>query len=97
MKSISISDLKATLSEQVRVVRQGEEILVTDRGIPVAKLVPIEARETEAEDRLLALGRSGVLRRATAPLSAAFFEKPRPQDQSASLRGALGEEREGGW
>ncbi|MDP9265911.1 MAG: type II toxin-antitoxin system prevent-host-death family antitoxin [Chloroflexota bacterium] len=33
-------ELKATLSEQLRAVRAGESITVTDRGEPIARLVP---------------------------------------------------------
>ena len=38
MLSIGIRELKNRLSEYVRMVRRGEEILVTDRGEPVAEL-----------------------------------------------------------
>lgn len=38
MKAIGIRELKNSLSEYVRQVRGGEEILVTDRGEPVAEL-----------------------------------------------------------
>ncbi len=97
MKSLSISELKATLSEQVRAVRQGEGILVTDRGIPVARLLPLEAATGQAADHLARLERSGVLRRGSSSLPAAFFEQPGPPDPAAGVRRALGEEREQGW
>ncbi|HEV3073255.1 MAG TPA: type II toxin-antitoxin system prevent-host-death family antitoxin, partial [Thermoanaerobaculia bacterium] len=47
MKTVGIRDLKNRLSEYVREVRGGEEILVTDRGQVVAELrppTPLEAR-----------------------------------------------------
>ena len=40
MKAVSIRELKSRLSEYVRLVRAGEEILVTDRGEVVAELRP---------------------------------------------------------
>jgi len=40
MKTLSISEAKATLSQQLRHVRRGEVIVITDRGMPVARLVP---------------------------------------------------------
>ena len=95
MKSLSISELKATLSEQIRAIRQGEGILVTDRGIPVAKLLPIEPAGTE--DPLASLERNGLIRRGEQPLDEEFFNRPRPQDPDGSLRAALAEEREGGF
>ena len=40
MKAAKVSELKASLSKYVARVKNGEEILVTERGRPVAKLVP---------------------------------------------------------
>lgn len=37
MRSAAISRLKASLSEYIDVVKAGEELLVTDRGKPVAR------------------------------------------------------------
>ena len=41
METASISKLKASLSHYLCIVRTGEEVLVTDRGKAVAKLVPV--------------------------------------------------------
>lgn len=38
MKSVGVRELKNRLSEYLRLVRSGEEILVTDRGEVVAEL-----------------------------------------------------------
>ena len=38
MVSVDIHELKIRLSKYLRMVRRGEEILVTDRGEPVAEL-----------------------------------------------------------
>lgn len=40
MKAVGIRELKNRLSEYVRLVRAGEEFLVTDRGEVVAELRP---------------------------------------------------------
>jgi len=40
MKVVGLRELKNRLSEYVRQVRNGEEVLVTDRGAVVAELVP---------------------------------------------------------
>ncbi len=40
MKRVGIADLKAHLSEHLRAVRRGHDILVVDRGTPVARIVP---------------------------------------------------------
>ena len=40
MKHIGVADLKARLSEHLRTVRGGEEVVVMDRETPVARIVP---------------------------------------------------------
>lgn len=51
---MGIRELRADLSRFVKRVRAGEEILVTDRGKPVARLVP--ASGESKLDRLVAAG-----------------------------------------
>jgi prevent-host-death family protein len=46
MKKVGIADLKAHLSEHLRSVRRGHDILVVDRGTPVARIVPAAAAAT---------------------------------------------------
>lgn len=41
MKTVGIKELKMRLSHYVRLARQGERIIVTDRGREVAELRPI--------------------------------------------------------
>jgi prevent-host-death family protein len=41
MQSVGIKDLKTRLSEFVGRARRGERILVTERGEPVAELIPL--------------------------------------------------------
>jgi prevent-host-death family protein len=43
MIRVSASQLKAKLGQYMRAVREGKEILVTDRDHPVARLLPVEA------------------------------------------------------
>src|SRR3990172_12267413 len=62
-----IATLKARLSEYLDAVKAGEEILVTDRGRPVARLTPIGGR-ARAETRTAELVRTGTVRPPSAPL-----------------------------
>ncbi len=41
MKQVRISELKARLSEYLRIVRRGETVTVLDGATPVANIVPI--------------------------------------------------------
>lgn len=67
---VGIRELKARLSHYVRVAREGERILITDRGRPVAVLSPPPIEEVDdlpdALRRLLADGRVSA---PTRPLS----------------------------
>src|ERR1700691_647023 len=57
MRKVNIGDLKARLSEHIRIVRDGEEVLVCDRNKPVARIVPCAANDQpEGERRLIARG-----------------------------------------
>jgi prevent-host-death family protein len=89
MTTVGIVELKARLSAYVARVRAGEEITVTDRGRPVARLVPADA---EAE-KLQELARAGVVRIGSGPLPAEFWLRERPADPDGSVLRALLEER----
>jgi len=69
--SVSISDLKARLSAFIDIVRDGDEVLVTGRGRPVARLVPVRGDAQEDGQRELLI-RSGRLRPPSAILAPDF-------------------------
>ena len=46
VKQVRIAELKARLSEYLRLVRRGETIAVLDRETPVAQIVPVRDRST---------------------------------------------------
>jgi prevent-host-death family protein len=53
MVSVSVAELKNRLSKYLRAVKAGEEIVIRDRNLPVAKLVPFSAHESNEEELLL--------------------------------------------
>lgn len=55
MRSIGVRELRQNASRYLREVKRGETVEVTDRGEPVARLVPIP--QESAWDRLVAEGR----------------------------------------
>lgn len=68
MKVASISEAKDRLSAYVDLVRQGQEVLITDRGKPVARLVPLEPGSKAHHDaRLVELARLGIIRLPLKP------------------------------
>lgn len=96
MKKTRVSELKASLSRYLARVKAGEEILVTEHGRPVAKLIPVAGAERDDDDRLAALERAGVLRIGEHALPAEFWRRARPADPGATARAALIEERREG-
>ena len=46
--SANIATLKARLSEYLRQVKAGNEVVVTERGVPVARLTGLEPSERRA-------------------------------------------------
>ena len=61
MKAVGVRELKDRLSEYLRLVKEGEEILVTDRGDVVAELrQPVCARRLPYPGLLEAISRGRV-------------------------------------
>jgi len=78
VKTATISRLKASLSEYLVKVRAGEELIVTDRGRPVAKIVPLKRDDLAIPARLLQMERSrpgGAVRSSAVPQSVVFVGK----------------------
>lgn len=67
MRVVSISRLKAAFSEYIGYVKAGEEILVTVRGKPVARLSPVGDMPND-DSRRMDLIRRGILRPGKGPL-----------------------------
>lgn len=96
MKTAAVAELKAQLSRYLSRVKAGEEVLVTERGRPVARLVPVGGGGT-ALDQLGDLERQGLIRLGAGQLPKDFWKMPRPRDARGDVRRAVAEEREGGW
>ncbi len=46
MNKVNIHEAKTSFSRLLRLVAAGEEITISNRGVPVARLVPIPTEET---------------------------------------------------
>ena len=94
-KVTSVTNLKAKLSAHLAQVKLGEEFLVTDRGKPVARLVPFSEQASDCET--LDLIRRGI---AQAPQKndslRTFLEEHRPAQSRESVLEALLDERADG-
>jgi antitoxin (DNA-binding transcriptional repressor) of toxin-antitoxin stability system len=70
MKAVGVKQLKARLSEYLRLVKTGETVLITDRDEVIAELRPARRQpvsELGVEDRLQALADAGDITRASRP------------------------------
>ena len=95
MPTAAVSDLMARLSEYLKSVKGGAEILITDRGKPVARLVPV-SRAKIARDALVQMEKQGLIKIGSGKLPKDFWSMPRPEDPGESVLRALMDERKTG-
>ena len=84
----NVVQIKSRLSEYLRKVKEGGEVVITERGIPIARLTPLAPDEKRAtrEERLI---RSGALRPAAAKRTALTPPKPLRNAGAAVLAALL--------
>lgn len=95
MRTATVTQAKNGLSALLDVVRNGESVLILDRGIPVARLEPALAAPDDA--RLARLERAGIVRRGTGkPVPLARLAKPaRGKADMRVVEALIQERREG--
>lgn len=82
---VGIRELRAHLSRYLEQVRGGEDIVVTDRGVPVARIVPMAGQRTI--DRLIAAGI------VTPPVNRGPRAVPRPVQAEGGISDLVDEQR----
>ncbi len=94
MKVVGIRDLKNRLSEYIRRVKAGEEVLVTERGEVVAELAPPRKRTADPDipRELLALLERGLISQARVNDPTVYRRLPRCAPDGEAQR-LLDEER----
>ena len=75
--------------------KAGAEVLITDRGKPVARLVPL-SRAKITRESLEQMEKEGLIKIGSGKLPKDFWSMPRPEDPNGSVLGALLEERKEG-
>jgi prevent-host-death family protein len=96
MKSVAVAKLKASLSEYLARVKAGEEVIVTERGKPIAKIVPLGRDHADVPAHVLELARAGLIRLGSGKFPKGFWKMPHPADPTGAVLKALLEERESG-
>jgi prevent-host-death family protein len=88
-----VAELKASLSRYLERVKAGQEVLVTDHGRPVAKLVPVaEAEKGTRRERLV---REGLLLPGRGRVRPSLLRPPSKGPGASVLDALLEERREG--
>ena len=96
MKTTTVSKLKASLSEYLRQVKAGEEVLVTERGRPIAKLSPAITSQALSQN-MIEMEKQGLIKVGSGKLPKTFWNLPRPKDPRGLTLKTVLEERESGW
>jgi prevent-host-death family protein len=99
MIRVSVSETKNRLSHFIRLVRGGEEVEITDRNTPVAKIVHV-SRSSETEKKATWIMEAVRLGLITPPrkkeLPPNFLDKHKAFPEGKGVLQALLEEREQG-
>jgi len=75
MRTANISELKSQLSGYIRYVRSGEEVIVQDRNVPVARIIPFTRLSMSEKDAQLV--KLGMMKMPTEEMNwDAFFALP---------------------
>lgn len=83
--SVGVRELKNNLSRYLERVKDGEEVVVTDRGRPVARLLGVDA----STDRLADLVAEGLVR----PARAGRRRRPKPTTAAGTVSDLVAEQR----
>ena len=92
MRSTNIADLRNRLTQYLREVRAGEEIVVRDRQRPIAKIVPFTVDDDDADDA--ALVAAGLMRKGSGRIPPAFWKARRSRLTSEAIVAAVRADRD---
>ncbi|MBC5820840.1 MAG: type II toxin-antitoxin system prevent-host-death family antitoxin [Candidatus Eremiobacteraeota bacterium] len=91
-RTAGVREAKSRLSDLLRDVKRGREWVITERGKPVARLIPASKGPLTLDDRLRRLEQEGLIE----PLSGVSIElPPLPAVPSGIAQRMLQEDRDG--
>jgi prevent-host-death family protein len=95
MRSVNVAELKNHLSKYLTFAKSGEEIVIRDRNLPVAKLIPFSPEAAGDEELLLVA--AGKLRIPEAPVKVDELLKipTGSVDSSTGIQALLNDRQEG--
>ena len=92
MRSANIAELRNRLTQYLREVRAGEEIIVRDRQRPIAKIVPFTVDDGEADDA--ALVAAGLMRKGSGAIPPSFWRTRRSRTPLSVTVAAVSADRD---
>lgn len=95
MRSVNIAELKNQLSRYLNFARAGEEIVIRDRNLPVAKLVPLSPQEASEEELVLVAAGKMRLPKSSLKVEELLKISTGKLDGSEGTRALLEEREEG--
>ena len=61
MERVGLREANVHFAKYMKMVKEGEEILLTDRGVPFAVIQPLKKGEDTLDERLHLLAKEGIL------------------------------------
>jgi prevent-host-death family protein len=97
IETAGVAQLKASLSKYLDLVKSGDELLITERGKPIARILPIDQRDIDSlPPHMQEMVRTGRLRlpRETGPLPESHWKNMPKLPPGVSAVAAILAERE---
>jgi prevent-host-death family protein len=93
--SIGVREAKVNLSKYLKLVQNGVEVIITDRGRPVGKIVPMPMDDLSLEERLKRAQDAGLVEIAPEEKKRPKIPMPIPLKDNIAQK-FLQEDRNGG-
>ena len=94
MKRVAIVELKSKLSHFLKLVKNGKEMLVTEHGEPIARIIPFKSIQGANESRVTSLLRNGIVREPSGKISDSLLKESGIADKKNGVLGLLLSDRE---
>jgi prevent-host-death family protein len=85
MDSVNIAELKNNLSRYIEQVKAGKEIIIRDRNLAVARLVPLSGAEAQ-DNELQRLAAQGKIRLGKGPIGDEYWNLKLPRVKSGAIK-----------
>jgi prevent-host-death family protein len=96
MQTTTASQFRESPGAYLQRAEPGEDVLITDDGHPIARLIPFTDEETLSR-RIKEMEDAGLIKSGKGTLPADFWDLPRPADPDGVILKSVLREREESW